>query len=90
MSGSIPADAFTSFVEFLNKQGLRRVRGFISETRRQLREIYIGQSTLSLAYYYAEASRVNHHKMLVTTALHANKRSLLIKFKFYIISPLPI
>lgn len=29
MSGSIPADAFTSFVVFLNEQGLRRVRGLV-------------------------------------------------------------
>lgn len=85
---SIPADAFTSFVEFLSKQGLRRVRGLLvkrEDNYARSRSVNIVARLLLRGGITGKSSQIiGHH------SLHANKRSLLIKFKFYIISPLPI
>lgn len=84
---SIPADAFTSFVEFLSKQGLRRVRGLVKreDNYARSRSVNIVARLLLRGGITGKSSQnIGDH------SLHANKRSLLIKFKFYIISPLPI
>lgn len=87
MSGSIPADAFTSFVVFLNEQGLRRVRGLVKREDNYARSksVNIVARLLLRGDITGKSLQNVGHR-----SLHANKRSLLIKFKFYIISPLPI